>query len=230
MQERWTVLVVIAHPDDETACGGTIAKLAEEGHRVVVAVATNGNKGTHDPAVTPEMLSQMRVREMEQACAALGVSKLIRYDYDDGALADSPDLKERIYRTIREEKPDILITFDPWRKYEFHPDHRTVGMLAAEAAYLADGCWYFPQHAAAGLMPCKPQEVYLFWSDEPNYTVDVAATWERKLRAADAHASQGTDGEPFGTKYLNWLRANAASEAELRRETFRKVYRTSLTI
>jgi LmbE family N-acetylglucosaminyl deacetylase len=228
--EKWKVLVIIAHPDDETACGGTIAKLTAQGHEVAIAVATSGNKGTHDPALRPEELALIRAEEMKRACALLGAAKAISFGYDDGALAETPELKERIYRTIREEKPDIVITFDPWRKWEFHPDHRAVGLLATEAAYLADGCWYFPEHLAAGLAPWKPREVYLFWSDEPNYTVDIADTWERKLQAADAHVSQGSGGQTFGGKYAAWMKEQAASEQELYRETFRKVYRTELAI
>lgn len=227
---KWKVLVVTAHPDDETSCGGTIAKLAKQGHEVVIAVATNGNKGTHDPNIRPELLAQKRHLEMGNACEILGVKKLVWLDYDDGALYESPELKERIYRTIRLETPDILITFDPWRKWEFHPDHRTIGYIATEAAYLADGFHYFPEHQAEGIKPHKPKEIYLFGSDEPNYFVDISDTWEQKYRAADAHESQGSDGASFGQHYLQWIRAAAQTESDLYREAFRKIYSTPLTL
>ena len=228
--EKWKVLVMIAHPDDETPCGGTIAKLAKQGHEVVIAVATNGNKGTHDSRVTPERIAQIRRREMERACELLGVSKLIWFGLDDGTLRENPFLKERVYRTIRTEKPDILITFDPWKKWDFHPDHRTIGHLATEAGYLADGCWYFPEHMAEGIEPCKPREMYLFWSDEPNYAVDITDTFEQKYRAADAHVSQGSENMTFGRKHLEWLKSVVGTEEALYRETYRKVYQTALTI
>ena len=45
------ILVTFAHPDDETACGGTIAKLAEEGHNIYFLCQCNGNRGTYDPNI-----------------------------------------------------------------------------------------------------------------------------------------------------------------------------------
>ncbi|MFD0693279.1 PIG-L deacetylase family protein [Paenibacillus sp. GCM10027628] len=227
---KWNILLIVAHPDDETACGGTIAKLAGQGHEVAVAVATNGNKGTHDRTVTPERLASVRRAEMQEACSRLGVRGIHFLEYDDGTLAEAMDLKERIFRLIRLAKPDILITFDPWRKWEFHPDHRALGLLATEAAYLADGCWYYPEHLTEGIDPWKPREVYLFWSDEPNYAVDVSDVWERKWEAADAHTSQGSEGASFGQKYAAWLRSNDPDAFDHKKESFRKVYGTDLHI
>jgi LmbE family N-acetylglucosaminyl deacetylase len=230
MMEKMKILLITAHADDETSCGGTIAKLTKQGHEVVIAVATNGNKGTHDPSVQPLLLSQQRHQEMENACKILGASKLIWFNFDDGTLNETPELKERIYRTIRLEKPDVVITFDPWRKWDFHPDHRVIGYLATEAAYLADGFRYFPEHHAEGIEPAKPKEVYLFGSDEPNYFVDITDTWEIKYQAADAHESQGSGGSTFGQNFLKRMRAISKSESDLYREAFRKAYQTPLNL
>lgn len=228
--EKWKVLVVTAHADDETSCGGTIAKLTKQGHDVVIAVATNGNKGTQDPDMKPELLAQKRRLEMANACKILGVSKLIWFDFDDGTLAETPALKDKLFRTIRTEAPDILITFDPWRRWDFHPDHRTIGFVATEAAYLADGFSYFPEHQEEGIRPCKPKEVYLFRSEEPNHFVPISETWEKKFQAADAHESQGSNGTTFGQNFLRRMQAAAKTESDLYQESFRKVYDTSLTI
>ncbi|WP_052702952.1 PIG-L deacetylase family protein [Paenibacillus beijingensis] len=228
--EKWRVLLITAHPDDETSCGGTLAKLADAGHEITVAVATSGNRGTQDPSIRPDQLAQIREREMQEASYILGVHKLIGLGYDDGTLADQAGLKEHLYRLIRSERPDIVITLDAWRKYEFHPDHRALGLAATEAAYLADGCWYYPEHAEEGLKPWKPQEVYLIWSDDPNYSVDVCATWERKLLAADAHVSQSSGGRTFRENFVNWITLRAPGGEVQKEESFRKIYGTSLNI
>ncbi|PQP90065.1 PIG-L deacetylase family protein [Paenibacillus sp. AR247] len=228
--EKWNVLVITAHPDDEVSCGGTLAKLAEQGHSVTIAIATNGNRGTQDTSVKPEQLAQIREKEMADAARILGVNQVIQLGFDDGTLSEQPDLKERIFRLIRNEKPDVVITLDAWRKWEFHPDHRALGLAAAEAAYLADGYGYYPEHLEEGIQPWKPREVYLLWSDEPNYTVDVTDTWEAKLQAADSHVSQGSGGRTFKENYLRHVQS-ASKDGELRKtESFRKIYGSSYLI
>jgi LmbE family N-acetylglucosaminyl deacetylase len=230
MAESWNILVSIAHPDDETGCGGTIARLTGNGHRVTVAVATNGGKGTRDRNVTPNRLNAIRQEEMQETCRRLGVEDVRFLGYEDGTLCDQSGLKERMYRLIRVVRPDILITLDGWRKWEFHPDHRALGQATAEAAYLADGYLYYPEHAAEGLEPWKPREVYLFWSDEPNYAVDVASVLERKWHAADAHVSQQHEGGTFSQSYQAWQRGAYPDEWASEEERFRKIYGTEFRL
>jgi LmbE family N-acetylglucosaminyl deacetylase len=66
------ILVVIAHPDDaESFCGGTMARLAAEGRAIHYLVLTRGEKGSDDPAMTPEHLSIIREEEQRQAAQIL---------------------------------------------------------------------------------------------------------------------------------------------------------------
>ena len=53
-------MVVFAHPDDEIACAGTIARWIKDGTEVAFVLCTNGDKGTEDLNVTPESLAQTR--------------------------------------------------------------------------------------------------------------------------------------------------------------------------
>ncbi|HET6871818.1 MAG TPA: PIG-L deacetylase family protein, partial [Sporolactobacillaceae bacterium] len=93
------VLVFIAHPDDETSCGGTIAKLTKAHNDVVIAIATNGDKGTHTTTITPDEISATRKKEMANTAAILGVKDVIWLGFDDGSLdARHQEVKEKCFR------------------------------------------------------------------------------------------------------------------------------------
>ena len=185
------ILVLFAHPDDaEFMCGGTVAKLVRNGNEVTYLSATDGNRGMHTTDVTPEMMAQVRRREMRAAAEVLGVKEVIFLGYEDGQLKEVRNLVGDFMRAIRKIRPDILLTFDAWRPYELHPDHRAVGFAAAEAGYLADSPWYHPEHVVEKLEPYKPQEIYLFAPGELNYWVDISDTIQLKIEALKCHASQ----------------------------------------
>jgi LmbE family N-acetylglucosaminyl deacetylase len=185
------ILVLFAHPDDaEFMCGGTVAKLVQDGNEVIYVSATDGNRGMHTTEVTPEMMAEVRRREMWAAAEVLGVKEVIFLGHEDGRLKEVRDLVGDFMRIIRRMRPDILLTFDAWRPYELHPDHRTVGFAAAEAGYLADSPWYYPEHMVEKLEPHKPREMYLISPGEPNYWVDISETIELKIEAIKSHLSQ----------------------------------------
>lgn len=185
------IMVIFAHPDDaEFMCGGTVAKLVRDGNEVVYVSATDGNRGMHNTDVTPEMMTEVRRLEMLAAAEVLGVKEVVFLGYEDGRLKEVQSLVGDFMRAIRKFRPDILLTFDAWRPYELHPDHRTVGYAAAEAGYLADSPWYYPEHTVEKLEPHKPQAVYLFAPGDPNYWVDIGDTIELKIEAIKCHVSQ----------------------------------------
>ncbi|PWI58366.1 PIG-L deacetylase family protein [Sulfoacidibacillus thermotolerans] len=191
------VMVCTAHPDDEIFCSGTIAKMVNNGNEVLLVVGTEGEKGSHDPTATPEGIAALRRTELETAAARLGVSSVIRLHYHDGELQYAADLKEVLFRIVRTHRPDVVLTFDPWKRYELHSDHRTIGFAMIEAAHLGANCWYYHEQMKDPGVAChKSRELYLFNCDEPNYYVDISDVWEQKLHAASAHCSQ------FGDKKL----------------------------
>ena len=84
-----TVLGIFAHPDDESlACGGTLARLADAGCRVVIVCASHGEAGSiSDPALVPDgNLGTVRVGELRDAAAVLGAAETIVLDHPDGDL------------------------------------------------------------------------------------------------------------------------------------------------
>ncbi len=232
-----TILVVVAHPDDtEVYCGGTIAKLTRIDNRVVLVICTDGDRGSHDTHLCPTKLASIRREEQRRAMELLGIRESIWLGYRDGQLSGATDLRDRLIRIIRETRPEIVITFDPWKHYEFHPDHRTVGFATSEAHILADLPWICPEYTLEGVPPWRPAELYLFAPQEPNYWVDITDTIDIKIPSRLAHTSQcdfissESDRREF-VSHFRTLAAEAGRQAGYTyAEAFHKVFDSSFRI
>ncbi len=188
-----TVLALVPHPDDaEFFCGGTLAKMAQEGARVVIVVASDGQKGSfeHDR----ETLVAVRAEEARQAAAVLGAEPPILLGHPDLELDRLPPglLREQFVRLIRQYRPDVVIAEDAFARLEPHPDHRAVAWAASDAINFASLPLVHPEHLAEGLQPHFVVEKYFYSQDlrSANRVVDVTATMERKLAAMAEHRSQ----------------------------------------
>lgn len=119
MNELGTVLMVWAHPDDETyLAGGVSALLTDAGHRVACVTATRGEGGGD---------GHVRTLELDAALEVLGVSEHYWLDYPDGGCADV-DVREavtQIRSVVDEVRPDTVLTFGP-DGFTGHPDHQAV--------------------------------------------------------------------------------------------------------
>ena len=184
------VLVVGAHPDDpEFACAATIAKWAEGGREIHYVLLTSGDKGSHDPAVRPGQIAATREAEQRAAAEELGVRSVRFLHYPDGMLENTMDLRRHLCGLIREIKPHILMTIDPWRRYQLHPDHRAAGQVALDAIWAAREWYLFPEQLVDD-EPWRVSEVLLFWTDEPDYWEDVTSSIGRRIDALKRHDSQ----------------------------------------
>ncbi|HZR00734.1 MAG TPA: N-acetyl-1-D-myo-inositol-2-amino-2-deoxy-alpha-D-glucopyranoside deacetylase [Chloroflexota bacterium] len=151
---RRTLMVVHAHPDDESlGSGGTLQHYGRRGVRTVVVICTGGEAGEiSDPALaTPENLGEVRRREAEAAIAILGVDRLAWLGYRDSGMAGAPenddprcffrakleDAVGRLVRLVREERPQVITSYDVNGIYG-HPDH-VMAHRVAQAAYWASG-------------------------------------------------------------------------------------------
>lgn len=214
------VLAVFAHPDDESlACGGTLARLADEGFRVVVVCASHGERGGPGGPVRNDALGHARVREMTEAATALGVAEVIVCDHPDGELrwAHVGEFHGELVTYMRRHAPAAVITFGEDGLY-WHPDHigvyeRTtsaVRSLGADAppVYLvtmARGVMTELATTASALGWMPPPTG--FWSitpdafgigaKPPTVSVDVTRWVPRKLEAILCHASQMVEGHPL---------------------------------
>ncbi|MBE3574264.1 MAG: PIG-L family deacetylase [Firmicutes bacterium] len=135
------VLAVCAHPDDlEFYCGGTMARLAAAGAEIVLLLATAGDKGSFDPGMPGARLAELRLEEALRGAHVMGLSSVYCLGYPDGELAygvSAAELRCRIAGVMRAVRPNLLVTFDPWKRYELHPDHRRVGQVTLDARLAA---------------------------------------------------------------------------------------------
>lgn len=220
------ILVVVAHPDDaEFGCGGSVARWADDGCEVFYCIITNGNRGSDDPAMTPERLAAIREDEQRAAARSLGVKDVLFLGYPDGELEDTREARRDVVRAIRRVRPDRVLAQNPFpslNPYGGHRDHRHAGRLALDAVYpYARDRMHFPELAAEGWAPHKVREVYLMGHEDADTFVDITGTMDRKLTALRCHASQLKDfaavegrvreraadvGKPHGYTYAEGFR------------------------
>ncbi len=200
------VMVIFAHPDDaEVQCAGTIALWAEEGKKVTYVVLTKGDKGTQNPSMAGDRLANIRQQEQLNAASELGVEKVIFLENKDGELEVNLERRKMLTRIIREYQPDVLITHDPWMRYQLHPDHRASGTLALDAVISARDLLYFPEQIQDGLEPCRVKRVLLYASDQPDFWVDIGGTIDKKIKALGQHQSQVVQWP----QWEEWMRKRA---------------------
>ncbi len=200
------VLVISPHPDDaEYGVAGTVARWTREGKKVVYVVCTNGDKGTTNPDMKPEDLIEIRKKEQLAAADVLGVSEVIFLGLPDQGLEETPQFRKQIVRLIRQYRPKIVVTVDPYRRYIWHRDHRITGQVVLDAVfpYARDHLAY-PDLIEEGLQPHKVKEM-LFWASEDiNYRSDITATFDLKAEALRCHRSQMQEREDPNSD--GWLR------------------------
>lgn len=208
--DRMIVLAIQAHPDDvDFSCGGSVAKFVREGHEVHYLSATSGNKGSHDRSMTPERLTEIRECEQEEAARRLGVTSCHFLRHNDGELEVNLSLRAEVCRVIREVRANTIMTFDAWRPYQMHPDHRAIGISALDGVIAARDHMFFPEQLRDGIDISRVYEIFLFGAAEPDHWVDISDTIEMKIHAATAHASQ--------------IRGDLAERAERQRARAREI-------
>ena len=187
------VMVLVPHPDDaEFYAGGTLAKMIAGGDKVIIVVATDGNKGSLE--VASDILATLRYEEARKAARVLGAEEPIMLGYHDFELDKIPagQLREQFIHLIRQHKPDVIVAEDAFAGGETHPDHRMVAWAASDAIHYATLPLLHPEHLEQGLAPHFVVEKY-FFSDNPesaNKIVDISETFERKMAALAEHKSQ----------------------------------------
>lgn len=197
-----TLLVVTAHPDDESfGPGGALARCAARGVRVVLLCATRGEAGKagDPPLCTREELPRVREAELRRAAAVLGIAEVRFLDYIDGQVdrANEGEAVARIARHMEELGPETVLTLPPGG-VSGHADHRAVCRFATRAFFLArrrrrDGrpealyYWTLPAERIrdiTGAAPLHPLDA------ARTAVVDVTATLDRKIEAVGCHRTQ----------------------------------------
>jgi LmbE family N-acetylglucosaminyl deacetylase len=198
------LMVVAAHPDDlETACGGTIALLVRQGVEVVLVLGTDGDIGTHDPAMTREKLAAIRRQETLAAADVLGLKDVVFLGRHDGELVADLALRAEVAHAYRRYQPDTVFTFDPYWAGQAHPDHTAAGRVAVDAYMPSKMELYHPEQLENGVKVADVKRFFFFGGSDRKgeIVIDIVAAWETKGKATTRHESQFGQGE----EALKWL-------------------------
>jgi LmbE family N-acetylglucosaminyl deacetylase len=186
------ILAIHAHPDDvEMLASGTLALLAERGHRIAIATMTAGDLGSTEHSL--EETARVRTREAATAAALIGASYLCAGIPDLGVFNDDR-ARRRTVGLLRSIAPDVIITAAP---VDYHPDHEATSVLVRDACFaLTIPNYHTGEARVPDIIP------HLYFMDpiggrdrEGNkvpidFAVDVARMMETKRRMLSAHESQ----------------------------------------
>jgi LmbE family N-acetylglucosaminyl deacetylase len=205
-----TLLLIFAHPDDESfLTGGIACKYSSEGARVVLATATRGESGkTGDPPLcAPDELPVVREGELRRAAATLGIAEVHLLGYRDRELgAAAPEqIREQLVALIRRDRPSVVVSFDP-NGGNLHPDHVAISRFAGDAVVAAADPRWFPASGPphlAGRLAWVPgrrpwqlvREPDLAACPGVDFVIDVSIWQDRKAAAIRAHATQHRSAE-----------------------------------
>lgn len=204
-----------AHPDDaEYKSGGCAIKWAQQGHKLKLVSVTNGDIGHWQ--MSGGELAQRRAAESAEVARRMGVESEV-LDIHDGELMPTLENRRKITRLIRDWKADIVISHRPW---DYHPDHRNVGILVQDAAFMVMVPYFCPDTPAL-----KENPVFLYSSDRfqkpypfrPDVAVSLDDVFEQKVDALMALESQIFEGGALGSPEFV-AKVPPASQPELRRK------------
>lgn len=184
-----SILCIQPHPDDnEIGMGGTIKVLSKLGCKISYCTVSKGKGGSND--LSSKELIEIRQNELKEAGLSLGVSAFYQLDLNDTHYPDEKEITSQLVAVIREVKPEIVFTCDPYLMYEAHPTHRRTGMAVLEAC-LFSSMKHFPEPDAINPPDMhKVQAIGLYATAHPNTYVDITATYDDKLNAIFKHKSQ----------------------------------------
>jgi LmbE family N-acetylglucosaminyl deacetylase len=200
-----------AHPDDcELKAGGTGARWAALGHKVKFVSVTNGDIGHWGMAGGP--LAQRRTQEVMETGRILGVTAEV-LDIHDGELLPTLENRKLITKLIREWKADLVLSHRP---NDYHPDHRNVGVLVQDAAYMVTVPYFCPD-----VPYLEKNPVFCYYEDRfqkpnrfsPDVIVAIDDVIDKKLAAVEALHSQFFEGGANGGPHLVPDPANASGVA-----------------
>lgn len=159
-----TLLVGLAHPDDEVGVAGTILSHREQGHRVVIAWLTRGEMTAAFGDIPATEVARRRTELGERAAQMLNCQARF-FGMPDTRLRPGPAPAAEIARLVAEVRPDALLTWgDAWVRGMRHPDHQACGQIFRDAVVLA--------RIASIVQPLEPHRL-----PTPVYTVrDVHST------------------------------------------------------
>jgi len=192
------ILVFAPHPDDaEIGAGGTMARQARLGYRVVVCDLTRGEMASNGT-------TEERESEAAEAARLLGLAARENLGLPDRGLDPTPEKVRAVAEAVRRWRPSVVLA--PVAE-DRHPDHASAGRLIREGIFNAGlarfDCAGEPHRVGA------VARYFVNHAGEPDFVVDISNVWELKRAALQAYSSQfrpeGRRSTPLNQGYLEWV-------------------------
>jgi LmbE family N-acetylglucosaminyl deacetylase len=182
------LLILGAHPDDaEFHAGGIASVYRAMGRQVKMVSVTDGGAGHHIRSST----ELVPLRRDEAAAAGQIIGAVYEtWNFPDGALQPSLEVRHRIIREIRQFKPDLVLTHRP---NDYHPDHRAVGQCVQDASYLVKVPLIVPDVPALRKDPVVAYMPDLFTKPQrmqPEMILNIAEQIDTIVAMLACHVSQ----------------------------------------
>ncbi len=222
-------MVVMPHPDDEAfSVSGTIKRLTQAGHAVVLVETTDGSAGQVHPDASQKLtelgsVKALRREELKQSATVLGINSIRYLDRQDGSLTNGDVMDNALVNQIADiltkETPDVVIAYDH-TGISWHIDHVVTSLSTAKACLetrVADKVFLVTRPPSLKLRYEYVVEVRF----PITHCVDITSVVEFKRQALMAHLSQKYDWERFfarqdnpslKTEYFNLSQDNGRSE------------------
>jgi len=229
--EPLRLLILGAHPDDaEFHAAGLALIYRERGHVVKMVSVTDGRSGHQE--IRPEELVGIRRAEAAASARLIGASSAV-WEFPDGELRPTLEVRRRVIEEIRRFKPDLVVTHRP---NDYHPDHRAVGQAVQDASYMVMVPHVVPEVPHLRCDPVVAYMVDLFTKPYPlvaDVVVDVTDRLETMVAMAACHRSQVFEWLPYNQGVLGqvpqreeerpaWARRLYTEYARPRADRYRK--------
>lgn len=190
MEEQLDVIAVGAHPDDvEIGCGGTVARLAEQGYRVGIVDLTDGEPTPASPG--PEV----RLAEAQKAAEILGASVRVTLPLPNRRLFDDFESRVALAKEFRKYRPRLVLGLGGGTPTA-SPDHYQA-MLITEAAVFYSRLTKWPEHFGSLEPHTIPVQMHYFLAfrelspgAENSIVNDIGSHLEQKIAAVQAYKTQ----------------------------------------
>ena len=189
------LLILGAHPDDAEFHAGGLATLYRSlGYPVKLVSVTDGGAGHHQKSRAT--LIETRRDEAAASGEIIG-APYVTWDFPDGHLVNSRELRDQIIREIRTYQPDLVLTH---RVCDYHPDHRAVGQAVQDASYLVTVPLVVPEVAH---LPADPVVAYMAdlftrpYPLQPDILLDIEPLLPTIVKMLACHRSQVFEFLPY---------------------------------
>ncbi|MGD8778187.1 MAG: bacillithiol biosynthesis deacetylase BshB1 [Ignavibacteria bacterium] len=204
------VLIFAAHPDDvELAMGGTVAELTKNNLKVGIIDLTKGEMGSRGTV-------EIRQAEASKASEILNLTHRENLGLPDGKLKLNDEFTKHVVTRIRLHKPKVV--FGPYIN-DRHPDHIGASQIVKEAMFFSGNYKYETLWNGEKQKAYRPGKLFYYMQTfefDPSFIVDISDSFETKMQAVKAYASQfynpeSNEPETFISRkiFIEYLEARA---------------------